>query len=99
MAGFAVAVSGCGGGGTSSVPKNASPGQVVYAQASCGSCHTLEAAGSSGTIGPDLDGKHLSAATVESYVRSGGGGMPSFSSQLSDTQIQQVATFVAGASR
>ncbi len=81
------------------MPKNASPGQVVYAQSTCGSCHTLKAAGSSGTVGPNLDGKHLTAATVERYVRSGGGGMPSFSGQLSDSQIQQVATFVADSSQ
>jgi len=30
-------------------------GEQVFASTGCGSCHTLEAAGTSGTIGPDLD--------------------------------------------
>ena len=31
------------------------PGRRVFAQAGCGSCHRLADAGTSGTIGPDLD--------------------------------------------
>ena len=31
------------------------PGGQVFAQNGCGSCHTLEAAGTTGTVGPDLD--------------------------------------------
>jgi mono/diheme cytochrome c family protein len=31
------------------------PGGQVFANNGCGSCHTLEAAGTSGTVGPDLD--------------------------------------------
>ena len=31
------------------------PGAPVFAQNGCGGCHVLEAAGSSGTTGPDLD--------------------------------------------
>jgi mono/diheme cytochrome c family protein len=31
------------------------PGAPVYLQNGCGSCHTLSAAGSTGTTGPDLD--------------------------------------------
>jgi mono/diheme cytochrome c family protein len=97
IAGAALTVSACGG--SSSVPANASPGQKVFAQASCGNCHTLSAAGSTGSIGPDLNGKHLTAATVEHYVRNGDDGMPSFRTTLGPTQIQQIATFVAGASQ
>lgn len=32
-----------------------SPGAQVFASAGCGSCHTLSAAGSTGTTGPDLE--------------------------------------------
>lgn len=32
-----------------------SPGAQVFASATCGSCHTLAAAGSTGTTGPDLE--------------------------------------------
>ena len=31
------------------------PGGQVFADNGCGACHTLQAAGSSGTVGPDLD--------------------------------------------
>jgi len=99
LAGAALALSGCGGGGGSSPPANASPGLRVFDDQSCGSCHTLAAAHATGTIGPNLNGRSLAPATVEHWVRKGGGGMPSFGGQLSDTEIQQVADFVANASK
>ena len=34
---------------------DAAAGEAVFAEAGCGGCHTLEAAGSSGTVGPNLD--------------------------------------------
>jgi cytochrome c551/c552 len=40
---------GGGGGG------NAANGKAVFSSAGCSSCHTFTAAGSSGTIGPNLD--------------------------------------------
>jgi mono/diheme cytochrome c family protein len=91
------AIGGCGGG--SSAPKNASPGLQVFDQASCGSCHTLAAAHSSGTAGPKLDGRSLDPAAVERIVRNGASGMPPFKDQLSDKQIQQVTDFVARSSQ
>jgi mono/diheme cytochrome c family protein len=36
-------------------PAPGGPGGQVFAQNGCGSCHTLKAAGSAGTTGPDLD--------------------------------------------
>ena len=94
----AAALTGCGGA-SSSAPANASPGLKAFDQGNCGSCHTLAAAGASGTVGPRLDGAHLDQATVEHWVRSGGGGMPSFASQLSDGQIKALAAYVANASK
>jgi len=64
--------------------------------ANCGSCHTFSAAGTSGAIGPNLDGIGLSSAEVAEQVRNGGGGMPAFGDQLSDDEIEQVAAYVAG---
>lgn len=99
VTGLAAAASGCGGGGSAKLPANASPGLRVFDQANCGSCHTLAAAHSKGTVGKKLDGLSLDAATVEHWIRTGGGGMPVFTDQLPDTQIQQVAEFVARSSR
>jgi mono/diheme cytochrome c family protein len=64
--------------------------------ANCGSCHTFADAGTSGTIGPDLDGIGLSTDEVVEQVRRGGGGMPAFGDQLSEDEIEQVAAYVAG---
>jgi mono/diheme cytochrome c family protein len=70
-------------------------GSAVFASAGCGGCHTLKAAGASGTVGPDLDQVRPTAAAVSQIVRSGGGTMPSFSGKLSDAQIAAVASYVS----
>ncbi len=61
----------------------------------CASCHTLAAAGATGTIGPNLDNSSVDAAAIEEQIRQGGGGMPAFEGQLSDEQITALAQFVA----
>jgi mono/diheme cytochrome c family protein len=63
--------------------------------ANCGTCHTLSDAGTSGSIGPNLDELSLSEETIENQVRQGGGGMPSFEGNLSDDEIESVAAYVA----
>lgn len=70
-------------------------GKEVFV-ANCGSCHTLEDAGTSGSIGPELDGIGLSEADIEAQVRTGGGGMPAFEGDLSEDEIAQVSAYVAG---
>jgi mono/diheme cytochrome c family protein len=66
----------------------------VFTSAGCGSCHTLEAAGSSGSIGPNLDESQPDAALVEDRVRNGAGAMPAFEGQLTDEQIADVTAYV-----
>ena len=98
---FALAASGCGGGGSkhnAAVSKN-SPGAKVFASAGCSGCHTLKAANAKGQIGPNLDELKPDESTVERQVRNGGNGMPSFKSRLSGAQISQVASFVADATK
>jgi mono/diheme cytochrome c family protein len=73
----------------------ASAGAHVFVSAGCGSCHTLKAAGATGTIGPNLDQLRPSAATVAAIVRSGGGAMPSFAGKLTDAQIAAVGSYVS----
>lgn len=43
------------GGENEAVEGDVAAGKQVYASNGCGSCHTFEPAGSSGTTGPDLD--------------------------------------------
>jgi mono/diheme cytochrome c family protein len=69
-------------------------GKTVFT-ANCGTCHTLKEAGTSGTVGPNLDELEPDLATVEGQVESGGGGMPAFKGQLSAEEITNVATFVS----
>ena len=70
-------------------------GAEVFADAGCGSCHTLAAAGASGTTGPNLDEVQPDKETVAEQVTNGGGGMPAFGDRLSDEEIDAVATYVA----
>ncbi len=69
-------------------------GAAVFAEAGCGDCHAFEPAGSSGTVGPPLDGIDLSKAEIATQVRNGGGGMPAFGDRLSDEEIDAVADYV-----
>jgi sulfite dehydrogenase len=82
-----------GGGSTATAPD----GRKVFTDR-CGACHTLSAAGTSGAIGPKLDGAALSTATVAQIVRDGRPRMPSFAKDLSAAEIAAVAAFVSQAS-
>ncbi len=73
-------------------------GKAVFASAGCGSCHTYSKAGSSGSIGPNLDDLAPSFDTVVRQVTNGGGAMPPFKDQLSEQEIRDVAAFVSGSS-
>ena len=63
--------------------------------ANCGGCHTLADAGSTGSVGPNLDDLAPDMATVVHQVTNGGGAMPAFGGRLSDAQIQSVAKYVS----
>jgi outer membrane protein assembly factor BamB len=79
---------------TTTTGGGAASGKTVFTS-NCGSCHTLNAAGTSGNVGPNLDQLKPDEATVERQVRNGGGGMPAFEGRLSDAQIMAVAAYVA----
>jgi mono/diheme cytochrome c family protein len=97
-----------GGGETTPSPTtpaepsgDAAAGKQVFETAGCTSCHTLADAGATGTVGPNLDQAKPPASLVVDRVTHGKGVMPSFSGQLSEQQIQDVAAYVssvAGAS-
>lgn len=78
---------------------NAASGKAVFLT-NCGSCHTLAAAGTSGTFGPNLDTFTPKPyyQMVTAQVTIGGalekGTMPSFKSTLSTQQIADVAAYV-----
>ena len=80
---------------TGAGPAYAKPDGKAVFTGNCGSCHTLQAAGTSGQVGPKLDNITLRPADIEGIVRSGRGGMPAFRGKLSDAEISAVAAFVA----
>jgi cytochrome c6 len=61
----------------------------------CGLCHTLKAAGSAGTIGPNLDSMKPDSAKVSRAVKNGVGNMPPYGDTLSDAEIEAVSEYVA----
>ena len=69
-------------------------GGSVFASAGCGGCHTLAAANSSGTVGPNLDQLKPDYQAVTAQVTNGGGAMPAFESKLSAQQIADVSAYV-----
>jgi sulfite dehydrogenase len=75
----------------------AGPGKALFVS-NCGRCHTLEAAGTDGQVGPNLDDLGPDAAAVLSAIRSGGTGSGAMPRNLvQGTQAQQVADYVAEA--
>ena len=70
-------------------------GKEVFASAGCGSCHTLEDAGSSGSVGPNLDETQPAYDKAVDRVTNGAGVMPAFKDQLSEQQIKDVASYVS----
>jgi mono/diheme cytochrome c family protein len=80
-----------GGAASEGDPAN---GKSIYASAGCGGCHTFSAAGSTGTVGPNLDDSNVDFAAAVEQIKNGGGGMPAFGDRLSDQEIADVAAFV-----
>lgn len=71
--------------------------EVFLGSSGCGACHTLADAGTSGTIGPNLDDSQPSFELAVDRVTNGQGSMPPFSSSLSEQQIADVAAYVSSA--
>jgi mono/diheme cytochrome c family protein len=83
---------GAGGGGQAAPQLD---GKALFSD-NCGSCHTLSKAGTSGSVGPNLDDVGLDAAAIEGIVHDGRGAMPTFGDKLSADEISAIAQFVAG---
>jgi sulfite dehydrogenase len=69
-------------------------GKTIFV-AKCGGCHTLKAAGTTGTAGPNLDQLKPPFDRAKQQVINGGGIMPAFKGTLTDAQIDAVAKYVA----
>lgn len=93
-----LALAGCGsesGGSEGSGGSSTSTdGKALFA-GTCGGCHTLSDAGTSGTFGPNLDDLKPDQARVEKAIATGPGAMPE--KLYTGAQAKAVATYVAGA--
>jgi cytochrome c6 len=75
---------------------DAAAGKAVFTGAAgCSGCHTLQAAGATGTVGPNLDDLKPTYDRVDKQVTNGGGVMPAFKDTLSQNQIQDVSAYVS----
>jgi mono/diheme cytochrome c family protein len=72
-------------------------GKKIFLSAGCASCHTLKDAGSTGTIGPNLDQAKPSYRLATDRVTNGKSPMPSFKGTLTTQQIADVASYVVKA--
>jgi len=81
-------------GGQESVEGDVAAGKQIFASEDCGSCHTLQEAGTTGSVGPNLDESNVDLETAVGQIDFGGGGMPPFGSRLSEEEIRDVAAFV-----
>jgi cytochrome c553 len=79
--------------------KSASSGRALFVGSGCGGCHTLAAAGTTGTAGPSLDEARPTYARVLERVTDGAGAMPGFADSLTPAQIRAIARYVSGATR
>jgi cbb3-type cytochrome c oxidase subunit III len=98
VAAYVASVAGAGGYTTGSFASLGTNGETIFKGAGCAGCHTLAAAGATGTVGPNLDqlASKLTLAIVARQVTSPPPGlMPSFKGRLSAAQIQAVAQYVS----
>ena len=67
---------------------------VYNNKAQCGACHTLQAAGSAGDIGPNFDQLTPTIPQIISAVTNGIGVMPPWEGILTYEEIEAVAYYV-----
>jgi cbb3-type cytochrome c oxidase subunit III len=94
VAAYVASVAGTGNASAKPPSQLGTDGKAIF-KAECGSCHTLQAAATTGTVGPNLDQLKPSQPRVVHQVTNGGAIMPAFKGKLSPAQIQAVAKFVA----
>jgi mono/diheme cytochrome c family protein len=88
------AAGGAGGGGGGSADA-AAQGKQIFSQ-SCGTCHTLSDAGTSGNVGPVLDQLKPDKARVENAIKNGGAGSGAMPANIvTGEEAEAVATYVS----
>jgi len=71
-------------------------GKIIFVgDGNCATCHSLDDANSNGKVGPNLNEIKPDISRVLMAVTNGIGVMPAYQGQLSDEEIEAVATYVA----
>lgn len=92
-------------GGASAEDGSPARGAAVFQARQCWSCHALDAAGSAGKSGPDLDrwlGPHAAQMRVTPVdlaarrIAYGGTGMPAYIRDLTEAELADLVAFVVG---
>jgi hypothetical protein len=84
-----------GGGGGGGGGGAAAEGKQIFTQ-SCGTCHTLSDAGTSGTVGPNLDELAPEQARVAAAIENGGAGTGAMPANIvTGSEAEAVAEYVS----
>jgi mono/diheme cytochrome c family protein len=83
-----------GGGSTGGTTTTAADGKELFS-GTCGGCHVLSDAGTSGTVGPNLDELKPDEARVRAAIAEGPGSMPE--NLFEGAEADSVASYVASA--
>ena len=89
-------------GATGPSARGAEDGKEIFtteATPPCGVCHTLDDAGASGEVGPNLDELKPTEERVRRAVKLGVGNMPPYDETLSEAEIAAVSRYVAKAAQ
>jgi menaquinol-cytochrome c reductase cytochrome b/c subunit len=70
-------------------------GAKAFAGDACASCHTLKAAGTNGTVGPNLDSANPDYNTALEIITNGKGGMPAWKGKKTEDEIKCYAALIA----
>jgi len=68
--------------------------EIYNNKAQCGVCHSLQAAGSDGQIGPNLDMLNPQVEQIILAVTNGIGVMPAWEGILTEEEIEAVAYYI-----
>jgi mono/diheme cytochrome c family protein len=94
VATYVASVAGVNGAEAAPPAVTGTNGEAIF-KSKCAGCHTLAAAKSTGTTGPNLDQLKPPEPIVVRQVTNGGAIMPAFKGVLTPAQIQAVAKYVA----
>jgi hypothetical protein len=89
------AQTGGGGGGGGGGASASAEGKQIFSQ-SCGTCHTLSDAGTSGSVGPVLDDLKPDKARVQNAIKNGGAGTGAMPANIvTGQEAEAVAEYVS----